>query len=286
MRRLTGFSLIALLGAVLGLFGQDAPLYFVQLTDPQFGMYSGDKGFEQETANYEFAIAAVNRLKPAFVIVTGDLVNKPQDPAQANEYLRISSLVERSIPIYHVPGNHDVGNEPTPEAIAAWRERFGPDFYSFRAGNLYGIVLNSPLLYAPGKAPLEFERQQAWLKDELTRASASGARHTVVFQHHPYFVKDAAEKDEYHNIPLERRRRYLDLLNKAGVRYVFAGHYHQNALARDGAMEVVTTGPVGSPLGRGQSGIRIAAVTSTGIQHRYFSFGDLPHTLDNIDFRD
>ena len=79
----------------------------------------------QETANFEFAIATANRLKPAFVIVTGDLVNKADEKGQADEYLRIAAKLDRSIPLYQLPGNHDVGNDPTPESIAAYTARFG-----------------------------------------------------------------------------------------------------------------------------------------------------------------
>ena len=49
----------------------DAPFFFLQFSDPQFGMFTADKDFAQETANFEFAIASANRLKPAFVVVTG-----------------------------------------------------------------------------------------------------------------------------------------------------------------------------------------------------------------------
>ena len=55
---------------------------FIQMSDPQFGMYADNKGFEHETANFEFAVATANRLKPAFVVMTGDLVNAPGDEAQ------------------------------------------------------------------------------------------------------------------------------------------------------------------------------------------------------------
>src|SRR5436190_258702 len=41
------------------------PFFFIQLSDPQFGMFTGNKDFAQETANFEFAVAAINRLKPA-----------------------------------------------------------------------------------------------------------------------------------------------------------------------------------------------------------------------------
>jgi len=284
-RRLIIRNIACLAFAAAGVFctvsAQETPLYFVQLSDPQFGMYSGNKGFEQETANFEFAVASVNRLKPAFVVVTGDLVNKPGNDAQATEYLRITAKIAPSIPVHQVAGNHDVGNEPTPESLAAYRKRFGPDFYGFRTGPLYGIVLDSCLIFAPAGAPSDFARQEAWLKSELVKARSSGARHIVVFQHHPYFVSDLDETDEYHNIPRERRRAYVELLAAAGVKYVFAGHYHQNARAQGGGLEMITTGPVGNPLGRGSSGIGIGAVTGSGVRYRYFSFGDLPATLDS-----
>src|SRR5215208_5187450 len=75
------------------------PFFFVQLSDPQFGMFTGDKDFAQETANFEFAVANVNRLRPAFVVITGDLVNKPGDAAQISEYLRIVGKIDTAIPV-------------------------------------------------------------------------------------------------------------------------------------------------------------------------------------------
>jgi len=39
-------------------------------------MYTKDADFVQETANFEFFVANVNRLKPQFVVITGDLTNK------------------------------------------------------------------------------------------------------------------------------------------------------------------------------------------------------------------
>jgi len=130
----------------------EASLSFLQMADPQFGMYTKDHDFVQETANYEFAIATANRLRPRFVIVCGDLINRPGDAAQSAEYERISRKLDPSIRLYSVAGNHDVGNEPTVEALAAYRQRFGPDYYSFREGPLYGIVLNSSLIHSPRMA--------------------------------------------------------------------------------------------------------------------------------------
>ncbi len=285
MRRCT--SIFRTTGLVCGLVmalvraAQGAePFFFIQLTDPQFGMFTENTNFTQETVNFEFAAATVNRLKPAFVIITGDLVHKPGDSEQIAEYRRIAGKIDPSIPVYDVAGNHDVENVPTPESIAAYTNRFGPDHYTFRHGGFVGIVLNSSLIHSPQKAMKQLEAQERWLEVELEKARAEKPRHIVVFQHHPWCLASANEKDEYFNIPLERRTRYFALFHKYGVNYAFCGHYHRNALARDGALEIITTGPVGKPLGKDESGIRVAIVRDDRIEHRYYQFGEIPTRID------
>ena len=252
------------------------PVTFIQMSDPQFGMYTENRDFAHETANFEFAIAAANRLKPAFVVICGDLINRAGDPAQSAEYLRIAAKLDPAIRLYNVAGNHDIGNQPTRATLAAYRERFGPDYYSFRAGAVAGIVLDSSLIQDGRQAPEEAAKQEAWLKTELAKARAEGVRHILIFQHIPWFLADPAEPDQYFNIPLESRKRYLELFRAHGVTHVFAGHYHRNASGRDGSLEMISTGPVGKPLGGAKSGIRIVTVSDAAVEHRYHEFGDLP----------
>ncbi|NLX53858.1 MAG: hypothetical protein GXY58_01950 [Planctomycetaceae bacterium] len=258
----------------------DEPLFFIQLTDPQFGMFTNDRDFRQETANFEFAIATANRLKPSFVVVTGDLTNKMGDAAQIDEYLRIIALLDRSIPLYHVPGNHDIGNEPTPETIAAYTARYGRDHFAFRCGPVLGLALNSCLLKSPHSAPQQAAQQEVWLRAELEQARRDKVPHVIVFQHHPWFATDIDEADTYNSLPLQDRRRFLDLLAEHAVTHVFAGHYHANATARYGALELVTTGAIGRPLGDDVSGMRIVIVRDTGIEHRYYHLGEIPNQID------
>ena len=255
------------------------PFFFLQMSDPQFGMYTDNAGFAHETANFEFAIATANRLKPAFVVVTGDLINQPGDAAQANEYKRIVGQLDPSIKLYSVPGNHDVQNEPTPESLARYRERFGPDYYTFRAGDMAGFVLDSSLEKAPQHVAGEAGKQEAWLRAELAKARQDGVKHLVVFQHHPLFLKDPQEPEQYFNIGLETRQRYLSLLREYGVKWVFAGHYHRNDYGRDGDLQMVTTGPVGKPLEGGRSGMRLAVLKGGVFEQRYLEFGDLPESI-------
>ena len=275
MKKLIRLAFLAL-GAAAALTAQT----FIQMSDPQFGMYSKNDNFTHETANFEFAIATANRLKPAFVVVTGDLINQGGNAAQAAEYHRIAGKLAPGIRLFSVPGNHDVENEPTRETLARYREHFGPDYYSFHIGDITGIVLNSNLEKDPHNVPEEAAKMESWLKAELAKAKSAGARRIIVFQHIPFFLATAGEEDQYFNIPRETRARYLKLLHEYDVESVFAGHYHRNAEGRDGALDMVTTGPVGMPLEGAKSGMRIVTVTPAGVKHQYYEFGDLPESLE------
>jgi serine/threonine-protein phosphatase CPPED1 len=282
MMRFRTAALCGAIAVVLAACGGEAsgghdPFFFVQLSDPQFGMYTGNGSFLQETANLELAVATANRLRPAFVIVTGDLVNEAGNRDQIAEYVRVMSKLDREIPLYNVPGNHDVGNEPTPASIGAYRERFGPDHYAFRSGDLHGIVLNSSLISAPDKAMELYEEQDRWLRKELEQARRDGSRHVVIFQHHPWYVSSVDEADAYANIPLARRTRYLSLFREFGVRTLISGHQHEYTIAGDASFQMVVNGPVGRPLRTGKSGLAVVTVDKAGIGHRFFDFGDLPN---------
>ncbi|MDQ2899036.1 MAG: metallophosphoesterase [Acidobacteriota bacterium] len=265
----------AVLCCALGLLAQ-TPRFFVQGSDPQFGMFAENRNFQQETANFEFFVANVNRLRPAFVVICGDLVNRAGDADQIAEYKRIARKLDGGISLYNVPGNHDVGNEPTSESIALYRKNFGPDYYTFRSGDLTGIVLDSSLIKAPEKAPDEARKQEQWLRDELLKV---GAGRVVVFQHHPYFLESPDEPDQYFNIPKETRVRYLALFRQYGVKFVFAGHYHRNAFGRDGDLEMITTGPIGKPIGPDPSGFRIVQINPDGLEQKYYGLGTIPNVL-------
>lgn len=256
------------------------PFFFIQLTDPQFGMFAGNSNFVQETANCEFAVATVNRLHPAFVVVTGDLVNKAGDAAQIAEYKRVFGKIDATIPVYNVAGNHDVGNLPTPATIAGYTRDFGPDHYSFRHGDFVGIVIDSNLIQAPQVTRELAAEQERWLKSELERARSGHARNIVVFQHHPWFLDNAGETNQYFNLPRASREKYLPLFHEFGVKEVFCGHTHRNVLASDGDLEVVASAPAGKPLGKDGSGIRIVTVRDGHIEHHYHDFGQIPARVD------
>src|SRR5262245_10998873 len=256
----------------------DEPFFFIQMSDPQFGFFTPNAGFAQETINFEKAIAAANRLRPAFVVITGDLTHRQGDSAQIAEFHRIAARLDRAIPLYNVAGNHDVALPLSPASLMAYRRLFGPDYFTFESHGIRGIVINSSLIKEPTLAPAESEAQTRWLRSTIAAAKARGQR-ILIFQHHPWFLARADEPDQYYNLPLATRRGLLDLFEQNGVSHIFAGHYHRNALATDGALEMVTTGPVGKPLGADSSGFRIVVVDGRSITHRYYPLDSIPRRV-------
>ncbi|MHC4446059.1 MAG: metallophosphoesterase [Planctomycetota bacterium] len=256
------------------------PFFFIQMADSQFGMFAKNKDFKKETELFEQAIAHANRLKPVFVVICGDLIHKTHDPKQIAEFLRISNKLDNNIPLYLVAGNHDVQRIPTGQSLRLYRQHFGKDWYSFNYNGCKFITINSAIIQEPENVEDELQRQRAWLENELDFPPENKPTHTIVFQHHPYFVGHPNEKDSYANIPRRRRADYLDLLSDAGVTALFCGHLHKNKLTRFGTMELVATSAIGKPHGKDPSGFRIVKVYQDRIEHRFYGLNAIPRHIE------
>lgn len=251
------------------------PFTFIQMTDPQFGMFESDKGFARETELFDGAVAAANRLRPAFVVITGDLVNRPGDEGQIDEFLRIAGKLDKSIPLYLVSGNHDVIDKRKGPVLGPYRQRFGADWYSFDHRGCHFVVLDTSIMGRHDAAG-DDAGQLAWLKADLRAAARRGPKHIIVFQHHPLFLSDPGQKDDYHVVPRARRRQCLDLFRHYGVSFIFAGHLHYNAYASAEGVEVMASSAVGKPLRKDPSGFRIVRVYEDRIEHEYISLDAAP----------
>lgn len=262
---------------------QDDSFFFIQMADPQLFWGPADL--------WQTAIDHANRLKPAFVVVCGDLINNAgeqekldlaEDERRTAAYRKIAAGLDRKIPLYNVAGNHDVCNKPTLATYSWYRERFGKLWYSFNRGKCLFIVLESNILKNPVGSPQSAEEQMAWLRRTLDEADSQAFNHRIVFMHHPMCLATVDEDEQYFTMPRQRRAELLELFHNHRVAAVFSGHYHRNAYVKDGRLELVTTSSTGKPLGSDPVGFRIVKVHRDRIEHTYYGYENMPANIDMI----
>ena len=237
---------------------------FVQMSDPQIGFVDETPGFTYSDSLMKASVDRANALHPAFVFVTGDLVNNPDDLLQDSIY-RVR-LAEIQAPVYAVPGNHDYFGF-TRERQQEYIARRGYDHFSFQAKDCAFIGIDSNCI-KDGAEGAEAE-QLAWLEKEL--AGARDCRYTFVFLHCPVIRESIDEPEDYFNFPMDKRRQYIELFKKYGVDAVLSGHCHQEYNCTVDGILFTVAGPVGHPLGHGTSGFNVVSVSSDGIAVDYQS---------------
>lgn len=265
MKLLKSLQLVALFFLTFQVLAQKPMFRFVQITDMQMGMISKNENTLEEERLYRLAVDEINALKPKFVIITGDFVNSRTDTNQIKAYKKITSLISKRIPIYYIPGNHDVGQKPTAETLDFYFKHYDVDRFAFVHKSVKFIGINSNLI----NSGIEQEAiQYDWLKKQLSHQPKPSKR-TIIFSHHPFFINDINENNNYSNIHMPKRLEYMQLFKENGVSIVFAGHYHNNALAQYDGIEMITTSAVGKPLGKAKSGFRVVNVYKDSIGHKY-----------------
>lgn len=266
------YELILTIGILMlfctGAFAQSDSIVIVQITDTQFGFFAENKNFEKETELYTEAVRQINELKPDFVVHTGDFVNSSKNMTQIEEFKRITGLIDKSIPVYFSPGNHDLGQSPTKNDFEFYFSNYGEgtNRFSFKHKNAAFIGFNSVIIKSSKNAKEE-KRQFRWLKKQLRKAKK--ANNIVLFTHYPFFIHDFNEKETYSNQSIEVRNKYFQLFAKYRVDAVFAGHLHNNAQASHNGVSMITTNAVGRPLGEAKSGMRIISINNNGVSSEY-----------------
>lgn len=199
---------------------QKEPFTFVQMCDTQLGM----GGYEHDKKTFAQAVKQVNKLKPDFTVICGDLVNNANDKSFIDFKKIKSGFTARC---YCAAGNHDVQNKPTVASLKYYREQIGKDYYSFIHKGYTFVVVNTQLWVSPVEH--ETQKQDKWLVGECEKAKAK-SRPIFIIAHYPLFTKDPNEKDNYYNVPLKIRTRLLKLYVEHGVIAVLAGHTHRRII--------------------------------------------------------
>lgn len=218
-------------------------LRIVHISDTQLGFTSDSLKLDE--AYFEQAVKSINDLnpKPDVVINTGDLVNNPDKEEQWKEYVRISKEIKA--PYFEIIGNHDGWSIA---GLEKFRNRFKRnDYYSFTVKNCLFVGLNSWYLKEPDKNPEEAKKQQDFLVSALFNSSA---RFKIILIHHPLYLKNPEEKEEYFALPEEQRKWLLDVALKNNITLILTGHYHRNnVVIYHDSLTIITTGPTSKPMG-------------------------------------
>ena len=192
---------------------------FVQITDIHLD------ALEEHRSFFEKAIREINKINPAFVIATGDLLLEAERVtiSQAKEWYDIysDSIKNLDVPVFNMVGNHDVVGIHYKKDISTetgynkkmYRDYFGPTYYSFDWSSYHCIVLD-PNEFLDGT---QFYRipdyQVEWLRKDL---SYRQGKPLLVFFHEP-------------TITWEDRTEVLNLLNQHTTK-MFSGHWHMDVL--------------------------------------------------------
>ena len=200
------------------------------------GMTSGDKGFMFAMAAYQEAFEEVK--DPAFILHTGDVVEKGNDKNMWNMYFKALNGYGTSTPMFAAIGNHDAWgtplyfdyhfNHPNNGGIAALDESFknsatggilqlfqnaDETIYSYDYGDAHFIVLNTGNYSNQDKYIIDAQRD--WLTRDLE--ANKDAKWKIMLFHEPV----------YHRAGAGESRPWLhDVIEKYGVDLVIQGHSH------------------------------------------------------------
>ena len=187
------------------------------------------------TDNFHRVSEHIDATRPDLVVNTGDLsFDAPTSP----DDLKFAKELHDALPApcRHLPGNHDIGDNPTavgpaPKQPATEQERqkylsvIGEDRWRFDAAGWSFIGLNSLIM----NTGIESEAEQfGWLASEL--GSING-RPVALFLHKPLYLNTPddpeTEGTAIRYVPQPRRRSLIGMFDNVDLRLVASGHVHQ-----------------------------------------------------------
>jgi 3',5'-cyclic AMP phosphodiesterase CpdA len=186
-------------------------------------------------ANFERVSEYIDATRPDLVVNSGDIAfDGPTQPSD----LEFARSLHDALPVAcrYLPGNHDIGDNPTqigpaPSQPVTEKDRqafistLGDDRWRFEAAGWCFIGLNSLVM----NSGLVSEAEQFdWLASEL--ACANG-KPVALFLHKPIYLNapddPELEASAIRYVPMPARRRLVEMLRSVNLRLVGSGHVHQ-----------------------------------------------------------
>ena len=187
------------------------------------------------TDNFHRLSEHIDATRPDLVINSGDLAF---DAPTSGDDLEFAKKLHDALPVTcrYLPGNHDIGDNPTavgpaPSQRVTERDRqiflslFSEDRWRFEAAGWCFIGLNSLVM----NTGLASEAEQFdWLASEL---SVTFGKPVALFLHKPLFLDSPDDPERpatsIRYVPMPARRRLIEMLRAVDLRLVAAGHVHQ-----------------------------------------------------------
>lgn len=195
------------------------PFSFLQISDSHIGF--AKEANPDARATFREAVAKISALpvKPDFILHTGDItqLSKAQEFDDADQILK-----EAGLPVFHVPGEHDMLDDANGGAYLAryGKDTLGDGWYSFDHSGVHFVgLVNVKALKAGGMGSLG-DDQLAWLRKDLVGRSSSTP--IVVFTHIPMWTIDADW-----GWGTDDAAQALSMLKRFGSVTVLNGHIHQ-----------------------------------------------------------
>jgi 3',5'-cyclic AMP phosphodiesterase CpdA len=187
------------------------------------------------TDNFHRVSEYIGTTRPDLVINSGDLAFDGPTNRDDLEFAKTRHAA-LAVACRYLPGNHDIGDNPTQVGpvpaqpvterdLQIFRTMFGEDYWRFDAAGWCFIGLNSLVM----NAGLASEAEQFdWLASQL---SATGGRPVALFLHKPLFLNSPGDPElpatSIRYVPMPARSRVVEMFGAVDLRLVASGHVHQ-----------------------------------------------------------
>jgi len=204
--------------------------YFIQISDTHWGARDG-------IAMTRSAVELINHLpvKVEFVAITGDLFADSirKEPVVSEGLEALKGL---KIPVYCVPGNHDLIQDDFVRTKAIFGKHFGPTKQRVMVKGVACLFLCTE--FQNGNEAKSNTWQEE--REDLEKLMGHPTCPVLVFMHHPP-LRDllGGEGQEAESWSEVTDPRWVHLFEKyPAIKGVFAGHFHRDEMAWIGAVPV------------------------------------------------
>jgi 3',5'-cyclic AMP phosphodiesterase CpdA len=187
------------------------------------------------TDNFHRVAAHIDATRPDLVVNSGDVAFDGPGSRADLEFAR-GLHAELPVACRYLPGNHDIGDNPTaigpvPAEPATEPNRqsfvdvFGEDRWRFDEAGWCFVGLNSLIMNTGlGSEAEQFD----WLASELSRTNG---KPVALFVHKPLYLNlpndPELESSAIRYVPQPARQRLIEMLATVDLRLVASGHVHQ-----------------------------------------------------------